>query len=319
LFPENADFLGRWEVLDIGLHQQFIDNVNTNYHIIENQYVADKFKPRAKFAHKGNFGHALLISGSYGKMGAAVLASKACLRCGVGLLTTHVPAKGVDILQVAVPEAMLSIDESDFVFSKVPELFHYQAVGVGPAIGKNSLTVSALLQLVVTYSKPMVFDADAINILSENKEIFDRIPENCIFTPHVKEFERLVGSSSNNYERLQLQIEFAKKYKCYLILKGAHTAIACPDGVCYFNTTGNAGMATAGSGDVLTGIILSFLSQGFTPKDAAICGVFIHGLAGDLAAEKNNMISLIASDIIDNLPEAFSKIKSDLFDFENIL
>ncbi len=311
LFPENAEYVGVWEVLDIGLHPKFIEEVQTDYYLVEKQDISNKIKSRSKFAHKGNFGHALLIAGCYGKMGAAVLAAKASLRCGVGLLTVHLPSKGVDIVQVAVPEAMLQIDNSGTRFSAISELSQFQAIGVGPAIGKNTLSVNALHELIVIFRKPMVFDADAINILSDNKEWLNELPENCIFTPHVKEFERLVGLSSNNYERLQLQIEFAKKYKCFLILKGAHTAIACPDGVCYFNTTGNAGMATAGSGDVLTGIILSFLSQGYTPKEAAIMGVFVHGFSGDMAVEKKGQISLIASDIIDYLPEAFLKIKSE--------
>lgn len=304
-FPENEHYVGKWEVLPIGLHKEFIEKLATDYFIVTKDYVHSKLIKRKKFAHKGNFGHALLLSGSYGKMGAAVLASKACLRTGVGLITAHIPKKGYHIIQTAVPEAMISIDKSDTIYSDIPEIENYNAIGIGPGIGLDNITQSALKSLIEKAEVPIVFDADAINIFAENKDWLDKIPANSIFTPHPKEFERLAGKSSDNYSRNLMQIKFAKKYNVYVVLKGAYTAIACPDGKCYFNSTGNPGMATAGSGDVLTGIILSFLAQKYSSKDAAILGVYFHGLAGDIAAEKIGEQALIAGDIIQFMGAAF--------------
>ncbi len=304
-FPENEPCVGKWEVLPIGLHKDFIEKLVTDYFIATKDYVHSKLIKRKKFAHKGNFGHALLISGSYGKMGAAVLASKACLRTGVGLITAHIPKKGYQIIQTAVPEAMISIDKSEIVYSQVPEIENYNAIGIGPGIGLDNITQSALKSLIEKAEVPIVFDADAINILAENKDWLNKIPANSIFTPHPKEFERIAGKSPDNYSRNLMQIEFAKKYNVYVVLKGAYTAIACPDGKCYFNSTGNPGMATAGSGDVLTGIILSFLAQKYSSEDAAILGVYFHGLAGDIAAEKIGEQALIAGDIIQFMGAAF--------------
>jgi len=307
LYPENDKYVGEWHVLNIGLDKNFINKSETDYfYFLKNEV---KLKSRNKFDHKGKYGHALLIAGSYEKTGAAILASRACLRSGVGLLTVHVPQSAYEIMQTAVPEAMLMIDETETNYCKNNELHKFNAIGIGPGIGKKKSMKMALKNLIENSKVPIVFDADAINILSENKEWLNNIPENSIFTPHPKEFERLVGKSTNNFERNRMQVEFAKKYSVYVVLKGANTAVACPDGKTYFNSTGNPGMATAGSGDVLTGIVLSLLAQGYSSKDAALIGVFIHGLAGDIAAHEMSQEALIASDIIYCLGKAFISLK----------
>ena len=305
LFPENESYVGYWKVLPIGLHPEFIRKVKVDSFLIESSDIKSFHKKRSKFSHKGTYGHGLLISGSYGKMGAAVLGSKAALRAGAGLITTHIPSKGYSILQTAVPEAMVSIDIDEQIFSEVPYLSNYNAIAAGPGIGTDKQTAKALKLLIQNTGVPMVFDADAINIMAENKTWIPFVPKNSIFTPHPKEFERLIGKSSDNFERNRMQRDFSVKHQVYVILKGAHTAVTTPQGNCYFNTTGNPGMATGGSGDVLTGILLGLLAQGYTPLEASLAGVYIHGLAGDIAAENLGYEALVAGDIIDYLGEAF--------------
>lgn len=266
---------------------------------------ADFIKPmlhkRENDSHKGTYGHAFLIAGSTGKTGAALLASEACLRSGAGLLTTHLPKQAMLPLQVYLPEAMISVDKSDDCFSQVPDLQPYDAIGIGPGLGREPETVNALKLLINKVSKPLVLDADALNIISENRELLEVLPKNTIITPHVKEFERLFGKCENRGQRIELQKDMVQKHKIIIVLKGAGTTIMLPDGRCFVNSTGNPGMATAGSGDVLTGIILSLLAQHYTPEEAAIVGVFMHGRAGDKAAEKLGMESMIAGDIVKNL------------------
>ncbi|MFH1320821.1 MAG: NAD(P)H-hydrate dehydratase [Bacteroidota bacterium] len=308
MFPENEDYVGEWHVLPIGLNKQFISELPSQNYYITKDIAKSLIKPRAKFSHKGNYGHALLVSGSYGMIGAAVLASKACLRAGAGLLTTHIPKCGYEIMQAAAPEAMVDIDSSEHVISGNIEISKYNAIGIGPGIGKDEKTQTAIKLIIQNSSLPLVIDADAINIIAENKTWIPFVPKGSIFTPHPKEFERLAGKTSNNYERFLLQTQFAKKYQVYVLLKVAHTAIACPDGNCYFNSTGNPGMATGGSGDVLTGMILGLLAQGYSPKEASILGVYLHGSAGDEYAFDYSHEKLIASDIIDRLGDAFGAI-----------
>jgi ADP-dependent NAD(P)H-hydrate dehydratase / NAD(P)H-hydrate epimerase len=308
MFSENYRYVGRWEVLPIGLHDRFLNDVDTPFVYTDIETVKPFIKTRERFSHKGTFGHCLLISGAYGKMGAAVLASTSCLRTGSGLLTTHVPSRGCEILQSGLPEAMTSIDSSEIYFSKLPPLDQFDAVGAGPAIGTGQQTQKALLDLLQSVRVPLVLDADALNIISMNREWITLIPENSILTPHPGEFDRLAGQHKNSHDRLITQIELAKKYKIIVVLKGACTSIATPTGKCFFNGSGNPGMATAGSGDVLTGILLSLLGQGYKPVEAAIAGVFIHGMAGDFAAE-NSQETLIAGDISNNLGKVFNVLK----------
>lgn len=310
MFPENDSLAGEWILLDIGLHKEFIEKVETGNYLLTSKIAGSLLKPRTKFAHKGNFGHALLIAGSYGKMGASVLASKACLRSGVGLLHAHTPARGYDIIQTAVPEAMVSVDHDELCFSALPDLSPFSAIGIGPGIGFDAKTRSGLKLLIQDSSVPLLLDADALTILGENKTWIPFIPKNSVFTPHPGEFERLTGKATDNFHRNRLQREFCIKYGVYMVLKGAHTCICGPDGVCYFNTTGNPGMATGGSGDVLTGLILGLLAQKYHPKDACLLGVYLHGLAGDLAAKKNGMEAMVAGDIIRQIGKAFKKLSS---------
>lgn len=308
LFPENSRFVGNWEVLPIGLHPEAISHTDSRYFILDKEFISGKIQKRGKFSHKGIYGHALLIAGSYGKMGASVLSSKACLRAGVGLLTSHVPKLGYEIIQNSVPEAMTSIDSSETVFSEVPDLSQFSAIGIGPGLDKKPATQRALQQLLQAKPAKLVIDADALNILAENRDWLSLLPENAILTPHPREFERLAGFTANSFERLQLQLQFSAKYKVIVVLKGAHTCTTFPDGRIFFNSTGNAGMATAGSGDVLTGIVLGLLAQNCSSEDAALIGVYLHGLAGDLAAVKWGMEAMIAGDIVEQLGGAFLQL-----------
>jgi ADP-dependent NAD(P)H-hydrate dehydratase / NAD(P)H-hydrate epimerase len=308
LFPENDTYVGQWEVLDIGLHPGFIEKVEVENYYILSHHCYPMLRSRKRFAHKGTFGHGLLIAGSYGKMGSAVLAAEAALRAGAGLITAHIPYIGNTVLQTAIPEVMLSIDENEKVFSRHPSLDIYHAIAIGPGIGTDPKTVQALKLLIQDAGIPLIFDADAINILSENKTWLSFIRPNSIFTPHIKEFERLVGKSANDFERNKKQREFSVRYGVFVVLKGGHTSITTPDGTCWFNSTGNPGMATGGSGDVLTGILLGHSAQGYSSHETSILGVFIHGLAGDLAARKYGQEALIAGDIIRNLGKSFRKL-----------
>jgi NAD(P)H-hydrate epimerase len=309
LYPENEPFVGKWKVMDIKIHPDFIENLETS-----NFYTtADVIKPllhkRGKHSHKGTYGHALLIAGSTGKTGAAMLASESCLRSGVGLLTTHLPKSAMLPLQVYLPEAMMSVDESDCCFSQLPDLQPYNAIGVGPGLGKAQETATALKLLIQNAKVPMVLDADALNIISENKTWLSFLHERTIITPHPKEFERLFGKTDNSAQRIELQREMSVKHNIIIVLKGANTSITFPNGSCFFNSTGNPGMATAGSGDVLTGIILSLLAQRYTPEEAAIIGVFMHGKAGDFAASELGMESMIASDISKHIGKVFEFLR----------
>ena len=309
LFPENQQYIGKWEILDIGLHEKIITETYTNRYITELHEVRSMFSHRNRFDHKGKFGHALLIAGSYGKTGAAILASKACLRSGAGLLTVQTPQKNYIAMQVSIPEAMINIDSSDFMFTECPDLNLFTAVAIGPGIGTHPNTKNAFSSLLDNIkNKPLVIDADAINILSQSPDMICKLPPNTILTPHPKEFERLVGKWNNDYQRLEKAVDFCTKRKVIMVLKGAFSTVILPDGTCFFNPTGNPGMATAGSGDVLTGIILGLLARGLTPEKAAISGVYIHGLAGDLANENIGEESLIASDIILYLSQAYKRI-----------
>ena len=310
LFPENALFTGEWHILPIGLHPDFIARTETKNYFLTKQDITDLIRPRPVFAHKGNFGHALLIAGSTGKMGAVVLAARACLRAGVGLLTAHIPSKGIMVMPVAVPECMTNSDSSEDFFTSYPSLLPYNAIGVGPGIGTDELTSKALKLLIQEARKPMVLDADALNILSENKTWLAFLPYESILTPHPKEFERLAGRTNDDFDRFNTARSFAVKFTVYLVLKGKYTAIFCPDGQCYFNSTGNAGMSTGGSGDVLTGIILGLLARGYPPKEAAMLGVYIHGLAGDFASIEKGQESMLAGDITEHLGEAFLELEA---------
>ena len=307
-FPENESIVGEWELLDIGLKQSFIDAAETPYSIIEEEEIRQFIKPRKRFAHKGCFGHGLLIAGSYGMAGASILAARACLRSGVGLLTVHVPVGNHDLLQNAVPEAIVQTDIHEHYFAQPTELNQYKALAIGPGIGQEEDTALAMMEQIQGSMLPIVLDADAINILSSHRNWLNRIPKRCILTPHLGELERLIGKCMDTYERLTKVKELATYLQSYIIIKGAWSTIVTPEGQFYLNPTGNPGMATAGSGDVLTGILLGLLSQGIPQEDACKLGVYIHGLAGDIAASELTETAITASDIIQALPAAWKKI-----------
>lgn len=309
LLPENEQYVGEWKVLDIGLHPNIIESEPSTYTLVEEEDISYVLKTRNRFAHKGNFGHALLIAGSKGKMGAALLAAKACLRSGAGLLTVHIPHRCEDVFQGALPEAMLSFDSNDEHFNTVPETGSYTAIGVGPGLGQHLESAAALERLLQPNGKPVVLDADALNLVASNKDLQNRIPARSILTPHPKEFDRIVGESTSAYERLMKAQSFAAEHRICIVLKGAYTAVCMPSGNVFFNSCGNPGMATAGSGDVLTGIILGLLAQGYEPENAAVIGVFLHGTAGDLAAAFQSEESMISGDIIDMLGKAYKQIR----------
>ncbi len=305
LFPENEEFIGELELVNIGLNPEVIEELDTNYTILEIEDIQPLIKPRSRFAHKGSFGHALLIAGSYGMAGASILAAKACLRSGVGLLTVHAPFGNNSILQTAVPEAIIENDGHERFYTEPTDTDSYKAIAIGPGIGKNEVTELALLEQLRECQTPLILDADALNILANNRIALNNLPKNSILTPHPKELERLVGKCQNSYERLTKAAELARTAQVYIIVKGAYSTIITPSNSYFFNPTGNPGMATAGSGDVLTGILLALLAQGYTTEEACKIGVFAHGLAGDSAKKKLGEISLIASDIIAHLPMAF--------------
>jgi len=309
MFPENEKFTGKVHLLPIGLHNSIIESTETPYRLIDSDMVKPLLKTRNKFDHKGTFGHGLMVGGSYGRMGAMVLGARAALRTGIGLVTCHIPSGGNLIMQCAVPEAMAIHDRSEKNISEIADPRSFSAAGIGPGMGKESETQTALQKFLVNCRIPVVIDADALNILSENKKWFSDIPPMSILTPHPKEFERLAGKKANGFDRLRNQVEFSLENKCIVVLKGAHTSISEPGGKVFFNSTGNNGMATAGSGDTLTGILMSLLAQGYEPLNASIAGVFIHGLAGDIAAGRLSCESMIASDIIDSIGEAFNRIR----------
>lgn len=308
LFAENEDITGEWEVLDIGINREYENNAESNYEITEINDVKKMLRPRKKFAHKGSFGHGVLIAGSYGMGGAAVLAAKSCMKCGIGLLTIHTPVCNHQLLQMSIPEAMTQDDIDERFFAEPIELDNYQALGIGPGLGQEDFTAQAIIDQISSSYIPTVIDADALNAFSSNRNYLNRIPKKSILTPHVKELERLVGRCSNTFERIQKAKDLASYLHCYIVLKGAWTVVITPEGKCYFNPTGNPGMATAGSGDVLTGILTSLLAQGYTPEEACRLGTYVHGLAGDIAAERNGEISMSATDIVDALPEAWKKL-----------
>ncbi len=309
LLAENREYIGKWEILNISLHPDILQKTPTPYYYTEKNDISKILKPRSKFAHKGNFGHSLIIAGSKGKMGAAVLSAKACMKTGSGLLTCHIPGCGYPILQTAFPEAMVSTDTMNDCISDIPDnLEQFDAIGIGPGIGQSQETLNVLETLFPFYNKPVVIDADALNLIAKSEQLKKLIPPKSILTPHPKEFDRIAGISETSYERLQKARELAKEMNCYIILKGAYTVIITPETECWFNPTGNPGMATAGSGDVLTGIITGLLAQNYTSFESCLLGVYLHGLAGDLCLNTESQESMIAGDLINHIGSAFKMI-----------
>ncbi len=309
LLPQNAGFVGDWHLVNIGLHQTAIEKAVTDYEYTDETLARTYLGKREKYAHKGNYGHTLLVAGSHGKIGAAVLAARACLRAGTGLLTVHVPQCGYAIMQAAVPEAMTLTDKTENHVSEVADTERYAAIGIGPGLGTHEATAQALYGLLQRTRRPMVLDADALNILAQHPDWLALLPPGSILTPHPKEFERLAGKAADDCHRLDLARRLAAKHRVVVVLKGAHTAVVLPSGRILFNSTGNPGMATGGTGDVLTGIVTALLAQGYPPEQAAVLGVYLHGAAGDGAAQSKGQHALIASDVVDFLPGAFMALR----------
>ncbi|NJN25873.1 MAG: NAD(P)H-hydrate dehydratase [Cyclobacteriaceae bacterium] len=311
MLAENSMYIKNWIVADIGLHPEFIKNTESPYEYLEHSFIKNLLRKRTKFEHKGNFGHSLIIAGSHGKMGAAVLCSKACLKTGAGLVTAHIPGCGYHTMQTSIPEVMVSVDYNKKFLTSIPELDAYEAIGIGPGIDKNIETYEVISQLLANYKKPIVVDADALNIISKEQNMMKSLPEGSILTPHPGEFKRMVGFWNDDFERLEQQIAISKQYKVYIVLKGGHASISTPEGKVYFNSTGNPGMATGGSGDVLTGMITSLLGQGYSSLHASLLGVYLHGLSGDIAVQFMGEEGLCASDLIDFLPQAFMELREE--------
>lgn len=307
LLPSYANYVGTMVILPIGLDRGFIEKQQTAYHYLRASDIEPLLKNRKAHSHKGNFGHATIVAGSRGKMGAAVLATKACLRSGVGLVTAHIPHCGYAIMQISIPEAMVE-DNEGINTLEISELTSNDHLGIGPGIGTTEETTLFVKEILEHNNASMVIDADALNIIAEHPELKALIPRDSILTPHPREFERLVGSWSDEQEKLEKLRDLATGYSVNVILKGRHTAIASADGTIYFNSTGNAGMATAGSGDVLTGILTGLISQKYSGINSSLLGVYLHGLAGDLAANKLGYEALNAGDIISHLGNAFLRI-----------
>lgn len=309
LFAENKNYVPEFEILTIGLHEKAIAERASHFYYITKEDISFLLKPRPKFSHKGTYGHALLLAGSKGKSGAAIISSKACLRSGAGLLTLHSTKQTLNILLHSLPEAMTSEDPNTDLITEIEKPERYDAIAFGPGVGIHEDTQLVLKKILQYYSGKLVIDADGLNILSENKTWLTFLKPNTILTPHPKEFERLSEKQVDDFEALKATKHFSFKYKCIVILKGAHSAVVMPDGNVFFNSSGNAGLAKGGSGDGLTGIILGLLARGYNEPQAALIGTFIHGFAADLCIKKKSKESLLISDVIEQLPRAFKKLE----------
>ena len=307
---ENEMKVGEVHVLDIGLLQDFIETIESKYQLVDPEMAKSLHRKRNTFSHKGTYGHALIIGGSKGKYGAVALSAKSCLKSGAGLVTVHTPTKGAKILHTACYEVMHSSDsENDFI-SETPDLAPYKVIGVGPGMGKEEQTQRAFKQLIQNSSVPLVIDADALNILAENKTWLAFLPKGSILTPHPGEFSRLADFKGTHYEAIQKQIELSRKHSIYILLKGAHSTATTPNGQVFVNSTGNPGMASAGMGDTLTGIVTGLMSCAYSSAESVVLGMYIHGKAGDLALENESVESLIASDLIKNIGRAFQGLSN---------
>ena len=309
MFADNQPYIGELQVLDIHLSPDYIAHTDSRYRIVEEDEIRSLLRRRDAFAHKGDMGHVLLVAGSYGMSGAAILAAKACLRSGAGKLTVHTPRRNYDIMHIAVPEAVMQMDHEETYFSEAVGTEDYDALGIGPGLGKHENTAIALIAQLRRTQCSVVADADALNILGNHRAWMQQLPKHMVMTPHPAELDRMAGMVSNGcYERLQKASEMATQLQAYIILKGHYSALCTPGGQVIFNPTGNPGMATAGSGDVLTGILTALLARGYQKEEACLLGMYLHGLAGDLAAAELGEECLVASDIIAYLPKAFHKL-----------
>lgn len=302
--PGTGIFVDHWEVLDIGLDKEFLNFAPSNYELIGKPEILALYRPRKKFSHKGIYGHVLIIGGSYGKIGAVTLASKGSLYAGCGLVTAYVPKCGYMPLQAGFPEAMVITDKGEGEIGEIDFSIVPNVIGIGMGMGTAPDSIRAFKEFLNGNTSTLVIDADGINILSRYPEMLLKMPPQTVLTPHPKELERLIGEWKDDFDKLGKAREFSEKYDCILVIKGAHTLTVYKDKG-YINTTGNPGMATGGSGDVLAGVVCGLIAQGYSPLDAAIFGVFIHGRAADIAVGECGFPSLIASDILANIGRAY--------------
>ena len=307
LHPETGQYAGRIHVLDIGLDPTFINATHSNYQILDREVMKDIFRQREDFVHKGTFGTALIVGGSYGLMGAISLTARAAYRVGAGRVRGVIPSSGYDIFQTVIPEAMCITSGEKFI-KEIKEWESADAIGIGPGMGTELDTVEAIEEFIEACTEPVVLDADALNILEEKEELLHKIPAGSILTPHPKEFERVFGPTANSMLRLEHARTQAMRYNITIVLKDRYTAVVTPEGEAWYNINGNPGLATGGSGDVLTGMITGLLAQKYEPTHAAMLGVYLHGLAADLALQHQSMESLIASDLLDHIGAAFKTI-----------
>lgn len=307
-FEENAEVLGEWKLLDIDLDDMKMKSLPSDFMLVEARSVRPLLHPRRPFTGKRDYGSALIFAGSTGMMGAAVMCARATIKSGAGLVTVHSARGGINILQTAVPEAMFEPDRNDHFITEMNPHYRHQAIAIGPGIGTNDATQNALEALLRNSSSPLLLDADALNCISKRPSMLQLIPAKSIITPHIGEFDRLFGECTSSEDRLHKAVEMAKYYNIIIVLKGHFTATVRPTGKVYFNPTGNPGMATAGSGDVLTGVIAAFLAQGYQPEHASTIGVYVHGLAGNIAAQELGEFGMTASDIAANVGKAIRAI-----------
>ncbi len=307
-FEENSEVLGDWELLDIDLDTAKMKELSTDYMLVEARSVRPLLKERLPFTGKRDYGSVLLFAGSLGMMGAAVLAARAALKTGAGLVTVHSALAGLTIVQTAVPEAMFEPDRDERFITDMSLHHNHQAVAVGPGIGTREQTLNALEAMLKATRSPLLLDADALNCIAKRPTMLSLLPPKSIITPHIGEFDRLFGEHKSSEERLRKAVAMAKYYNIIIVLKGHYTATVRPTGKVYFNSTGNPGMATAGAGDVLTGVIAAFLAQGLIPEHAATIGVYLHGLAGDMAAEALGEYGMTAGDIADRMGRAIRAV-----------
>ncbi|AYN67341.1 NAD(P)H-hydrate dehydratase [Euzebyella marina] len=309
--PQTGKYTVQWEVLDIGLDKQFLFETDTDYSLIGKNEILPFYRPREKYSHKGTYGHSLIIGGSYGKMGAVQLAARSCLRVGSGLVTVYIPKCGYIPLQTAIPEAMVITDNEDSHISEIELSIEPTAVGLGVGMGTKEGTSEAIANFLKDYKRPVVVDADALNLIAQHKDLLKYLPGQAVLTPHPKELERLIGSWKDDFDKLEKAKVFSDKHDCVLVIKGAHTIIIYKNKG-YVNTTGNPGMATGGTGDVLTGMITGLIAQGYEPLQAALLGVYLHGRSGDITVENTGYQALLATDVIEGIGPAFL----DLFKVE---
>ncbi|MES2808329.1 MAG: NAD(P)H-hydrate dehydratase, partial [Bacteroidota bacterium] len=300
LLPESAPHIDCWEVVNIGINEGFIQSLESPYQFVSEKDIKALLKPRKHFSNKGTYGHALIIAGQAKTMGAALLSSAGCAYAGAGLTTACIPESGLTALNTYMPEIMAIIRKAD----TLPEINweQFSAIAIGPGLGKDEAALTLLTAVFDNYKKPVVIDADALNLLAENTSLWKKVPEGSVLTPHMKEFDRLFGKHNSWWQRLQTAMQIASKHNICIVLKNDYTIVATPQGKAYFNATGNPAMATGGMGDVLTGIITSLLAQKYLPQDACIAGIYVHGKAGDELAAPNRLNVLLPGRLAQQLP-----------------